>query len=58
MNQMAALIREEIVAAEKKKPFPVKKESAVESSLSENEIGLLDVVFLDAIFTQDAVRKR
>ena len=57
MNQMAAMVREEYHPAEKKKPFPQEEERAAAFSSTEYEIGLLDIVFLDAIFNQDAICK-
>ena len=58
MNQMAAMVREEYIPAEKKKPFPREEERAAGFSLGEHELGPLDIVLLDAIFKQDAVCKR
>ena len=58
MNQMAALVRDEYIPAEKKIPLPLKEERAAAFSLKETEFGLLDIVFLDAIVNKDAVCKR
>jgi len=58
MNQMAAMVREEHIPAEERKPFPQEKERAAGFSLRSDELGLLDIVFLDAIVNKDAVYKR
>ena len=58
MNPMAAMAREEYHPAEKKKPFLREEERAVAFSSTAHEIGLLDIVVLDAIFQQDAICKR
>ena len=58
MNQVAAMAREEGIPVEEKKPFPQEKERAAGFSLRADELGLLDIVFLDAIVKKDAIYKR
>ena len=56
-NQVAAKVWEEVPPAEKKKSFPQVEERTTAFLSKENELGLLDIVFMDAIFKRDAVRK-
>ncbi len=55
MNQLAAMIREEHQPREEKKKLsPLRGERAAVCSLHRGEFGLLDILFLDAIITNDA----
>lgn len=46
---MAVRIREDLLESEKREPFSRKKDRADVIFLGEDEIGLLDIVLMDAI---------
>ena len=55
MNPMAVMIKHEYDPREEiKKPTPLCGEGAAAMALRAGEFGLLDIVLLDAIVTQDA----
>jgi hypothetical protein len=54
MNSVMALVNDDIPQLNKQKPFPRKEERASVCLLGNDEIGLLDIVFYDAIANHEA----
>jgi hypothetical protein len=56
-NKMVAMIYEDLPRLEKRKPFSLEEERANVFTIEKDEIGLLDIVILDAIAKSDACNR-
>ena len=53
-NKMMAMCQEDLPRLKKQKPFSLEEERAFVFTVGKDEIGLLDIVFLDAIAKSDS----